>query len=163
MRFACKAGSRVNFTFDTITPVHELVIVIPELYLPRELRRASRDGATFEHVPGIESVARFGARSQLAAGWRGWVLAYIDRTDLAGIAPACIAAALDRDPGTSARGTHARAFRPAWAAAPHRGRAGDPRSRLCRHLRLLRSDARTAALRGVSPQHPRGSAACHGG
>jgi len=93
MRFACEAGSRVNFTFDTITPVRELVIVIPDLYLPRELRRAPQDGTTFEHQPGIESVARFGARSKLAAGWRGWLLAYIDRTDLAGVAPACIAAA----------------------------------------------------------------------
>jgi len=93
MRFACEAGSRVNFTFDTITPVRELVIVIPDLYLPRELRRAPRDGITFEHLPGIECVARFGARSKLAAGWRGWLLAYIDRTDLAGVAPACIAAA----------------------------------------------------------------------
>src|SRR5262249_61379956 len=93
MRFACEAGSRVNFTFDTITPVHELVIVIPDLYLPRELRRAPRDGTAFEHLPGIESVARFGTRSKLAAGWRDWLLAYIGRTDLEGVAPACIAAA----------------------------------------------------------------------
>jgi len=82
MRFACEGGSRVNFTFDTITPVRELVIVIPDLYQPRELSSA-----------GLETVARFGARTRLAAGWRRWLLGDIDRVDLEGVAPACIAAA----------------------------------------------------------------------
>ena len=93
MRFACEGGSRVNFTSDTITPVHELVIVIPDLYLPRELYGASRDDTTFAEIPGLESVARFGARTRLAAGWRGWLLGHIGRAELADVAPACIAAA----------------------------------------------------------------------
>src|SRR5215472_3057867 len=84
MRFACEGGSRVNFTFDTITPVDELVIVIPDLYQPRELSGA---------IPGLETVARFGARTRLAAGWRRWLLGDIGRVDLEGVAPACIAAA----------------------------------------------------------------------
>ena len=93
MRCAEEAGSRVNFTFDTIAPVHELVIVIPDLYLPRELRGGSWDGTTFEGLPGFESIASFGARTRLTAGWRSWLLAHIDRVDLDGVAPAYIAAA----------------------------------------------------------------------
>jgi hypothetical protein len=92
----------VNFTFDNITPVHELVMVIPDLYLPRELRGAPPDNTRSEDVPGLASVARFGERTQLAAGWRNWLLAQIGRVDLAGVAPACIAAAtLDSVPGAS--------------------------------------------------------------
>src|SRR5215469_4453676 len=102
MRFACEGGSRVNFTSDTITPVHELVIVIPDLYLPRELRGASGDGTTFNDLAGIESVARFGARTSLVHGWRAWLLGHIGRADLESIAPACIAAAvLDPAPAAS--------------------------------------------------------------
>jgi hypothetical protein len=92
----------VNFTSDTITPVHELVIVIPDLYLPRELGGASGDGTTFDDVAGIESVARFGARTSLVHGWRTWLLGHIGRADLESIAPACIAAAaIDPAPAAS--------------------------------------------------------------
>src|SRR5215831_18591716 len=102
MRFACEGGSRVNFTFDTITPVHQLVIVIPDLYLPRELRGASGDGTTFDDLAGIESVARFGARTRLVHGWRAWLLGHIGRADLESMAPACIAAAaLDPAPAAA--------------------------------------------------------------
>jgi hypothetical protein len=93
----------VNFTFDTITRVHQLVIVIPDLYLPRELRGAFGDGTTFDDIQGIESVARFGTRTSLAHGWRAWLLGHIGRADLESIAPACIAAAaLDPAPSASA-------------------------------------------------------------
>ena len=81
----------MNFTFDTITPVPELVIVIADLYLPRERHSPSR--AAFANIPGIEAVARFGARASLPRGWRDWLLATIGRADLADVAPACIAAA----------------------------------------------------------------------
>ena len=105
MRFACEGGSRVNFTFDTIAPVHQLVIVIPDLYLPRERRGASGDSTTFDDIAGIESVARFGARTSLAHGWRAWLLGHIGRADLESIAPACIAAAaLDPAPAPSPAG-----------------------------------------------------------
>jgi hypothetical protein len=92
----------VNFTFDTITLVRELVIVIPDLYLPPELCGASRHDTTFGDIPGLESVARFGARAKLMAGWRNWLLGHIDRADLEGVAPACIAAAaLDSAPAAA--------------------------------------------------------------
>jgi hypothetical protein len=83
----------VNFTFDTITPVRELVIVIPDLYLPRKLCGASGDDTGIADIPGLESVARFGARTRLIGGWRNWLLGHIGRADLEGVAPACIAAA----------------------------------------------------------------------
>jgi hypothetical protein len=92
----------VNFTFDTITPVRELVIVIPDLYQPHELCGASRDDTRPGEIPGFETVARFGARTKLAAGWRRWLLGDIDRLDLEDLAPACIAAAaLDPAPAAA--------------------------------------------------------------
>src|SRR5215472_17221059 len=93
MRFACEGGSRVNFTFDTITPVQELVIVVPDLYLPHELRGTDGETAAFGDVPGLESVARFGTRAALASDWRTWLVGRVGRPELEGVAPACIAAA----------------------------------------------------------------------
>jgi hypothetical protein len=83
----------VNFTFDTIAPVRELVIVITDLYRPRELRGATPEAAASAKVPGIERVARFGTRELLRRGWRGWLPGRVGRAELAGVAPACIAAA----------------------------------------------------------------------
>jgi hypothetical protein len=103
----------VNFTFDTITPVRELVIVIADLYLPRERYSPSRDG--FTNIPGIEAVARFGAGASLPRGWRDWLLATIGRADLADVAPACIAAA-------AATAQHAPVTR--WIATAVHVRAG---------------------------------------
>jgi hypothetical protein len=120
MRFACEGGSRVNFIFDTITPVHELVIVIADLYLPRERRSASGDAAGFEHLRGIPSVARYGARVRLADGWRTWLLGRIGRADLEDAAPACIAAAaLDRGLGAAPAEPHATAVTRWIATAVH--------------------------------------------
>jgi hypothetical protein len=114
----------VNFTFDTITPVRELVIVIPDLYLPRELRGASGAGSRFENIPGLESAARFGARTRLAGGWRSWLLGQIGRADLAGVAPACIAAAaLDPAPAAWLADPAAPAL-PRWIAIPLHLHAG---------------------------------------
>ena len=123
MRFAAEAGSRVNFTFDTITPVHELVIVVPDLYLPREPRGAFGDGTPFGELPGLESVARFGARTKLAAGWRSWLTAHIGRVDLAGIAPACIAAAA-LDPVLRASAPEPTPSATRWIATPVHLHAG---------------------------------------
>jgi hypothetical protein len=83
--------------------VHELVIVVADLYLPRELHGARGEPAGFVHLPGIESVARFGERARLADGWRTWLLARVGRADLGGVAPAYIAAAsLDAPPASPA-------------------------------------------------------------
>ena len=88
---------------DTIAPVHELVIVVPDLYLPHELGGASSESAAFANVKGLERVARFGARARLAYGWREWLLRSAGRADLEGVAPVCIAAAtLDASSAASA-------------------------------------------------------------
>jgi hypothetical protein len=97
----------VNFTFDTIAPVHELVIVIGDLYLPHELRGASSEPAAVANVPGIERVARFGTPAKLPGGWREWLLRSAGRADLEGVAPWCIAAAaLEASPPALAPDTH---------------------------------------------------------
>ena len=80
----------MNFTFDTITPVRELVMVIQDLYLPRELRGSAAASA---ELSGLEQVVRFGTRVPLAGGWRERMLRRAGRADLAGVAPACIAGA----------------------------------------------------------------------
>ncbi len=73
--------------------MRELVIVVPDLYLPADpaaaaLALAPRAGA------GLACFTRWGAREPLAHGWRAWLAAWVGRADLAGIAPARIAAAL---------------------------------------------------------------------
>ena len=83
----------MNFTFGTITPVRELVIVVPDLYLPRDQHGASSAAAAVDNLPGIEQVARFGGRAALPGGWRERLLGRAGRADLAGVAPVCIAAA----------------------------------------------------------------------
>jgi len=103
--------------------VRELVIVIPDLYLPRELRGASGHRSTVEDVPGLESVARFGVRTKLAAGWRNWLLAHIGRVDLEGVAPACIAAEA-ADPVLSASPADLTPSVTRWIAKPVHLHAG---------------------------------------
>jgi len=68
--------------------VRELVIVITDLYL-----RHARPGAAVAGAPGIEHAARFGARTSLGHGWREWLAHSLGRGDLAGVAPAGVAAA----------------------------------------------------------------------
>jgi len=135
---AREGGSRVNFTFDTIAPVHELVIVVPDLYLPRELRGASSESAAFANVKGWECVARFGARARLADGWREWLLRSAGRADLAGVAPVCIAAAsLDASSAPSATDTHEAQPGARWIATAVHLQAGLRRVHLG-HRGLLR-------------------------
>jgi len=74
--------------------VRELVIVIADLYLPRSADAAAPAAAArFPAVPGIEALGRFGQRAWLAPGWREWLAGWLGRADLAGVAPACVAAA----------------------------------------------------------------------
>jgi hypothetical protein len=74
--------------------VREIVMVIADVYLPPGAAEAAiAAGAFFHDVPGIEYAGRFGARAALAAGWREWLAESLGRADLAGVAPACIAAA----------------------------------------------------------------------
>jgi hypothetical protein len=66
--------------------VHELVIVIADLYLPEEGSPAA------PALPGLERIARFGRRGVLSAGWRPWLARRVGAEALAEEAPACIAA-----------------------------------------------------------------------
>lgn len=124
--------------------MRELVIVIADLYLPRELCSPSRDG--FTNIPGIERVARFGAGASLPRGWRNWLLATIGRADLEDVAPACVAAAaLETDSDAAATAQPAAVTR--WIATAVHVRAGltsahlDPRGL----LRLAAAEQTTLA------------------
>jgi hypothetical protein len=111
----------VNFTGGTITPVHEAVIVIPDLYLPSDElpgEPAAEPGA----LAGLEHAGRFGERQQLGAGWREWLARWLGRGDLAGVSVAAVAAAApvstageDSRPAAAAAGGDA-ATR--WIATP---------------------------------------------
>jgi hypothetical protein len=127
----------VNFTFDTIAPVPGLVIVVPDLYLPRELRGARADSAIDADLTGIGGVARFGTRTKLAAGWREWLLHRAGRADLAGVAPACIAAAALGAPSAAALQPGPARAGVSWIAMAVHLRAGLTRVHLD-HRGLLR-------------------------
>src|SRR5437762_2199272 len=100
-----------------------MVIGIADLYLP--LGGAAVAGAA---APGIESAGRFGERAALQHGWREWLAHALGRADLAGAAPACIAAAevAPAGPAVGASGT-------LWIATPLHLSAGAAgrRSRHC--------------------------------
>jgi hypothetical protein len=66
--------------------VHELVIVIADLYLPDE---GALDGVV---LPGLERIARFGTHAALPDGWRAWLARSLGRQDLAVLPPATVAA-----------------------------------------------------------------------
>jgi hypothetical protein len=88
----------VNFIDGTIPPVREIVIVISDLYLVPGHTGASTDAGggagAVGTLPGLEHVARFGQRRAIEGegGWRPWLAHWLDRDDLAGVAPAVIAA-----------------------------------------------------------------------
>jgi len=80
--------------------VHELVIVVSDLYLSQEA--PERDLPPGVTLPGLQHAARFGTRSGLIAGWRPWLARWlIAGQDARGsterapadVAPATIAAA----------------------------------------------------------------------
>jgi hypothetical protein len=113
--------------------VREIVMVIADLYLP------VTGGAVAGAVPGIESAGRFGERAALQHGWREWLARAVGREDLAGAAPACIAAAAaDVAPG----GPLAGASGTLWIATPLQLTAGAARLYLDHRgvLRLPRAE-----------------------
>ena len=108
--------------------MRELVIVIADLYLPHaDDADPVRAEAAAGTIPGIEYAGRFGERTALTDGWRAWLASRIGRADLAGVAPARIAAA-------GMGGTDATA----WIATPVQLVAGLTRVHLQAHgiLRL---------------------------
>ena len=103
--------------------MREIVIVIADLYLPRGANGAPLDGAAEPAAaPGIESAGRFGERAALEHGWREWLAHALGREDLAGAAPACIAAA-ELAPGAPPAG----ASGTLWIATPLHLSAGGAR------------------------------------
>jgi len=113
--------------------VREIVIVIADLYTP------VTGHAVAGAVPGIESAGRFGKRAALQHGWREWLARALGREDLAGAAPACIAAAAaDVAPG----GPPAGASGTLWIATPLQLTAGAARLYLDHRgvLRLPRAE-----------------------
>lgn len=119
--------------------MREIVIVVDDLYLPRAAEaEAPAPAAGFAAVPGIESAGRFGERARLPRGWREWLVCHVGRPDLAGLAPACVAAAPHAQGGQG--------FSASWIATPVHLSAGLTRVHLD-HRGLLRlTPAEQAAL-----------------
>ena len=119
--------------------MHDIVIVIADLYLPAEADGAAQQAAaSFADIPGLEAVARFGQRHALESGWRSWLAGHLGRADLADVAPASIAAAVlngadPPDPPTPQGTTR-------WIASPVHLSAGLTRVHLD-HRGLLRLGA----------------------
>jgi hypothetical protein len=86
MRWTSERASSVNFMALKYPLVHELVIVIADLYLSAE---ACLDA---EGLAGLERVARFGRKVLLTEGWRAWLARGAGRAELAAAAPAVVAA-----------------------------------------------------------------------
>ena len=115
--------------------MREIVIVIADLYLPQGA--AAVAGA----APGIERALRFGERAALEHGWREWLAHELGRADLAGAAPACVAAAelAPAGPPAGASGT-------LWIATPLHLSAGAARAVLDHRGVLRLPPAELAAL-----------------
>jgi hypothetical protein len=121
--------------------VREIVIVIPDLYLPREANGAAAaallGGGRF---PGMQQAGRFGERAVLAAGWRAWLTGLLGHAELAAVAPGRVAAALLGDGAAQEEGvTH-------WIATPLQLTAGLSRVHLDHRGILRLSDAELAEL-----------------
>jgi hypothetical protein len=100
----------VNFIVCTIPPVRAIVIVISDLYLAPGQTGASTDAGggagAVGTLPGFEHVARFGQRRSIEGegGWRPWLARWLGRNDLAGVAPAVIAAGAEEVAAPAASG-----------------------------------------------------------
>lgn len=68
--------------------MHELVILVSDLYLSEETPRQELPAGIA--LPGLQHVARFGARSRIADGWRSWLARWLTGQDLG--PPAAVAA-----------------------------------------------------------------------
>jgi hypothetical protein len=68
--------------------VHELVIVLSDLYVSQEA--PDRELAAGVTLPGLQQAARYGARSKIADGWRPWLARWLAGSEAG--APATVAA-----------------------------------------------------------------------
>ena len=106
--------------------MRELVIVIADLYLPRDAPPALPARGT---LAAFDYVGRFGERGALPHGWRAWLAEWLGHAELARVAPAQVAAAA-LGPASGPQ--------PSWIATPLHLSAGLSRVHLERHgiLRL---------------------------
>ena len=117
-------------------------MVITDLYPAKDATAA--DSAAAPPLPGLAQVARFGERRALAHGWREWLVRHMGCAELAGVAPANIAAAAAPPPGAPVLSQ--------WIATPLHLQAGlsrvhlDPRG-------VLRLPAATLAQLAASFAH----------
>jgi hypothetical protein len=137
--------------------VRSIVMVIADLYLPPgDADAGALTGVPAGSAPGIEQAGRFGARAALTRGWREWLAGSLGRHDLAGVAPAWVAAAA-ADPAGAGPAAQAGTQR---AAA---GRDGAPATKwIASPLQLLAGPAGTSLdHRGVLrlPRAPRAALA----
>lgn len=105
--------------------MRDLVLILPDLYL--QDGEPSGEAAT---LPALEKLLRYAARAALPQGWRSWLCSRVGRTDLAALAPACLAAGAVAAVAPSSR-------RRVWLAQPVHLRAGLTRVQLA-HDGLLR-------------------------
>ena len=123
-------------------PLHEILVVIPDLYLPRDWQRAR---AVEPALGGLEHLARFGRREPLGAGWRAWLAGWAGAGDrVASLAPAVVAACARRR-GSRERSRPAPALGAAsvWMATP---------VHLVTSLASLHLDRRSVLYPGASEQ-----------
>src|SRR6202051_3529842 len=86
MRWTSERASSVNFMALKYPLVHDLVIVIADLYLSAGACLVAEGHA------GLERLARFGRKVWLTEGWRAWLARGAGRAELAAAAPAVVAA-----------------------------------------------------------------------
>jgi hypothetical protein len=87
--------------------VHELVILVSDLYVSQE--SSEQEWPVGVALPGLQHVARFGARSRIADGWRSWLARWLTGQDAG--APATVAAVTLPVPTSSQKPM-------AWMATP---------------------------------------------
>ncbi|HET9331185.1 MAG TPA: hypothetical protein VFO23_11705 [Steroidobacteraceae bacterium] len=74
--------------------MHEIVIVIADLYLPRDGDEARTAAGALAAPPALAQLLRFGTRAPGApGGWREWLARWLGRADLAAVPVANVAAA----------------------------------------------------------------------
>jgi hypothetical protein len=112
--------------------VHEIVIVVLDLFLPPSRGQAPGASPTqFGALPGVAQVGRFGTRRELTQGWRDWLTERLGRSELSELSPAAVAAAaLSPPPASSDAGS-------LWIATPLALSAGLTRVHL-EHGAILR-------------------------
>jgi hypothetical protein len=127
----------VNCIAVRYRPVREIVMVVADLYLPRDAQTAPKVAAGFAQVPGIERAGRFGEHQPLADGWRAWLARALGRTGVSDAAAGRVAGAvLASPPGDNGA---------SWIATPVHLSAGLTRVHLD-HRGILRLSAEELAV-----------------